>query len=172
MSQRQNWGGVVCKHSWCMCFLFCAHWCWCALLILYLQLYQLSLRAWFSFFFFNNNKNQHKTDHISPVFHSLHWLPILQRIQYKINILCHNCITCTASSYLCHRLQLYTPAHTLLSFWYQTFIVQELCESRGGRPGLSVLTSLMISVDVKQCWTMFMHWSQFVPDMLTDIWGH
>ena len=27
--------------------------------------------------------------------------------------------------------------------------VQELCESRGGRPGLSVLTSLMVSVDVK-----------------------
>ena len=28
-------------------------------------------------------------------------------------------------------------------------IVQELCESRGGRSGLSVLTSLQISVDVK-----------------------
>jgi len=30
-----------------------------------------------------------------------------------------------------------------------TVVVQELCESRGGRPGLSVLTSLMVSVDVK-----------------------
>jgi len=29
------------------------------------------------------------------------------------------------------------------------FIVQELCESRGGRPGLSVLTNLLVSVDVK-----------------------
>ena len=29
------------------------------------------------------------------------------------------------------------------------WIVQELCESRGGRPGLSVLTSLLVSVDVK-----------------------
>ena len=30
-------------------------------------------------------------------------------------------------------------------------IVQELClcESRGGRPGLSVLTSILVSVDVK-----------------------
>ena len=28
-------------------------------------------------------------------------------------------------------------------------IVQELCESRGGRPGLYVLTSLLVSVDVK-----------------------
>ena len=30
-----------------------------------------------------------------------------------------------------------------------SFIVQELCESRGGRPGLSVQTSLLVSVDVK-----------------------
>ena len=30
------------------------------------------------------------------------------------------------------------------------FRVQELRESRGGRPGLSVLTSLMVSVNVKQ----------------------
>ena len=28
-------------------------------------------------------------------------------------------------------------------------LVQELCESRSGRPGLSVLTSLLVSVDVK-----------------------
>ena len=31
----------------------------------------------------------------------------------------------------------------------EKIIVQELCESRGGRPGLSVLTSLLVSVDVK-----------------------
>ena len=33
--------------------------------------------------------------------------------------------------------------------WKLSDIVQELCESRGGRPGLSVLTSLLVSVDVK-----------------------
>ena len=33
---------------------------------------------------------------------------------------------------------------------YRRHIVQELCESRGGRPGLSVLTNLPVSVDVKQ----------------------
>ena len=31
----------------------------------------------------------------------------------------------------------------------ERLIVQERCESRGGRPGLSVLTSLLVSVDVK-----------------------
>ena len=30
------------------------------------------------------------------------------------------------------------------------FRVQELCESPSGHPGLSILTSLMVSVDVKQ----------------------
>ena len=53
-----------------------------------------------------------------------------------------------------------------------TFRVQELCESRGGRPGLSVLTILMVSVDVQQYWSMLTHWSQFVPNMSTDIRGH
>ena len=35
------------------------------------------------------------------------------------------------------------------SFYVDGHIVQELCESRGGCPGLSVLTSLLVSVDVK-----------------------
>ena len=35
--------------------------------------------------------------------------------------------------------------------WYGgTTRVQELCESRGGRPGLSVLMSLTVFVNVKQ----------------------
>ena len=54
---------------------------------------------------------------------------------------------------------------------YGSVRVQELCESQGGRPGLSVLTSLTVSVDVKQHWTVLRHWSQFVPNMSTDIRG-
>ena len=40
---------------------------------------------------------------------------------------------------------------------------------RGGRPGLSVLTSLLVSVDVKIYSTVLRHWSQLVPNMSTDI---
>ena len=39
--------------------------------------------------------------------------------------------------------------HVYLLTKNTTVIVQVLCESRGGRPGLSVLTSLLVSVDVK-----------------------
>ena len=42
-----------------------------------------------------------------------------------------------------------------------------LCESRGGRPGLPVLMSLMVSMAVKQHSTMHTHWSQFVPNIPT-----
>ena len=37
----------------------------------------------------------------------------------------------------------------MLAFFFIVTIVQELCESRGGHPGLSVLRSLLVSVDVK-----------------------
>ena len=33
---------------------------------------------------------------------------------------------------------------------FTDYIAQELCESRGGRPGLSVLTNLLASVDVRK----------------------
>ena len=52
---------------------------------------------------------------------------------------------------------------------YKDATVQELCESRGGRPGLSVLTSLLVSVDVKIYSTVLRHWSQLVPNMSTNI---
>ena len=56
-----------------------------------------------------------KTDHITPLFQFLHWLPIQQRIQYKINTLCYKCITGTAPSYLWDCLQLNTPFRALCS---------------------------------------------------------
>ena len=51
----------------------------------------------------------------------------------------------------------------------QVILVQELCESRGGRPGLSDIASLLVSVDVKLYSTMLQHWSQLVPNMSSDI---
>ena len=58
---------------------------------------------------------------------------------------------------------------SVLSLVSVTLLVQELRESRGGRPGLAVLTSLMVSVDVKQYGTILTRWSQLVPNMSTDI---
>ena len=41
----------------------------------------------------------------------------------------------------------YIYKHRVDKFFFTA--AQELCESRGSRPGLSVLTSLLVSVDVK-----------------------
>ena len=56
-------------------------------------------------------------------------------------------------------------------FTYLGFcLVEKLCESRGGSPGLSVLTSLLVSVDVKNYYcTVLRHWSQLVPNTSADI---
>ena len=56
-----------------------------------------------------------RTGNVIPLFQLLHWLPIQQRIPYKINTLCYKCITGTAPSYLCECLQLYTLSRTLRS---------------------------------------------------------
>ena len=57
-----------------------------------------------------------------------------------------------------------------------TIIVQELCESRRGRPGLSMLTSLLVSVDVIEATlnhaasaALVSHSGSVVPNMSTDI---
>ena len=57
-----------------------------------------------------------------------------------------------------------TVATKLLSRQNYVSTINLSWESRGGRPGLSVLTSLMVSVDVKQYWTMLTHLSQLVPN--------
>ena len=60
---------------------------------------------------------------------------------------------CAIMCLQCLKKQVVADAHRFkrpVITWRQTVRVQELCESRGGLPGLPVLMSLMVSVDVKQ----------------------
>ena len=66
--------------------------------------------------------------------------PILSCVNYVLysqNASVCRCLCTHAYAYICTQNSLYRLK------------VQELCESRGGRPGLSVLLSLLVSVDVK-----------------------
>ena len=58
----------------------------------------------------------------------------------------------TAQSSLCRvvRERLLPLSVLVTAKWVVSCTPITLCESRGGRPGLSVLTSLMVSVEVKQ----------------------
>ena len=56
-----------------------------------------------------------KYDHITPLLCSLHWLPVQQRISYKIACLCFKSIESSCPEYLTDLLHLYTPSRTLRS---------------------------------------------------------
>ncbi|TKS65387.1 hypothetical protein D9C73_028345 [Collichthys lucidus] len=56
-----------------------------------------------------------KSEHITPILHSLHWLPISTRIKYKISLLTHQCIYGNAPTYLKDLLIPQTPTRSLRS---------------------------------------------------------
>ena len=56
-----------------------------------------------------------KSDHISPLLSSLHWLPISKRIEYKLCLLCFKCLNNLAPVYLSDLLHVYTPSRSLRS---------------------------------------------------------
>jgi hypothetical protein len=56
-----------------------------------------------------------KRDHITPLLHSLHWLPVQARIEYKLSVLCHNFFSDSCPSYLADLLSVYSPSRTLRS---------------------------------------------------------
>ena len=41
-----------------------------------------------------------RTDHITPILRSLRWLPVRQRIKFKLAMLVHNCLNDRAPKYL------------------------------------------------------------------------
>ena len=56
-----------------------------------------------------------KCTHVSPLLTKLHWLPIAQRIDYKISSLCYDVASDTAPLYLSDLLRLYVPSRSLRS---------------------------------------------------------
>ena len=53
--------------------------------------------------------------HISPVLFALHWLPIRQRIKFKLLVLVYRCLHQLAPAYLSDLIIPYTPARSLRS---------------------------------------------------------
>ena len=55
-----------------------------------------------------------RTDHITPVLADLHWLPIEQRLKYKICLMVFKIMHDKAPSYLTELVQPYVPGHSRL----------------------------------------------------------
>ena len=56
-----------------------------------------------------------KRDSAKPLLYNLHWLPVKERITYKIALLCFKCINRTAPHYLQDAVSLYCPNRPLRS---------------------------------------------------------
>ena len=75
-----------------------------------------------------------KYDHITPVLEGLHWLPLKQRIIFKIVTLTYRCLHGLAPSYLAELLVPYTPERSLRSSdSYQLKVPRSKTKSFGDR---------------------------------------
>ena len=63
-----------------------------------------------------------KSDHITPILHSLRWLPVAARIQYKVSSLCYSSLSDSGPEYLSRVLRIYTPSRQLRSSSYNRFV--------------------------------------------------
>ena len=64
-----------------------------------------------------------KYDNVTPLLYELHWLPIKQRIDFKICVMCYKAINNMAPGYLCDTIDRYVPARTLRSSSDTTMLV-------------------------------------------------
>ena len=53
--------------------------------------------------------------HLTPLLEKLHWLPISERIKYKVACMCFSAINGSGPAYLSELLHVYTLSHTLCS---------------------------------------------------------
>ena len=71
--------------------------------------------------------------HISPILQKLHWLPINQRITYKIAVLCFKTINFKQPTYLLDLLTLYQPTRTLRSSDKNLLSIPNIKSAQGRR---------------------------------------
>ena len=74
-------------------------------------------------------------DPISPILHSLHWLPVEKRVMFKILIMCFKALNNLSPSYITELVNQHTPARTLRSSSQCLLSVQPVkTHTYGNRP--------------------------------------
>ena len=91
-----------------------------------------------------------RSDHITPVLRRLHWLPISQRIEFKIALTTYKLISVHEPSYLHQLLQPYLPSRNLRSADKNLLVVPNIKSATGRRSfsfaGPTVWNSLPLSL--------------------------
>ena len=71
-----------------------------------------------------------KFEHVTPLLHTLHWLPISNRIDYKLSTLSFAVVSGSAPSYLSDLIHLYTPSRPLRSSSDTRLLQQPLVKTK------------------------------------------
>ncbi len=79
-----------------------------------------------------------KYEHITPVLKSLHWLPVCQRIDFKILLFVYKSLHNLAPVYLSELLHLYTPSRSLRSRDQALLVVPRVRLKRRGERAFAV----------------------------------
>ncbi len=69
--------------------------------------------------------NEPKRAHVTPLFISLHWLPVAARIKFKTLMLAYRTTTGSAPSYFHSLLQIYNPSRSLRSASERCLVVHQ-----------------------------------------------
>ena len=54
-------------------------------------------------------------EHVQPILKSLHWLPVAERVNFKVALLVHKCLHNQAPEYLSELIEKYVPTRCLRS---------------------------------------------------------
>ena len=72
-----------------------------------------------------------------PLLKSLHWLPVKERIVYKIAIITYNCVTTKTPSYLSDLLQIHMPSRNMRSSGNRTLVLHRCRTTTASRSFVS-----------------------------------
>lgn len=98
-----------------------------------------------------------RTEHVTPLLQELHWLPIKQRIQYKINLMTFKALHGFAPTYITELLDVYRPTRALRSSSRGLLVEKRSTKKRTGDRAFSVCAPRLwnqLPTDIVNCSTL------------------
>ena len=112
-----------------------------------------------------------RCDHITPVLFSLHWLPIEQRIKFKILIMVYKSINAMAPVYLQELVKLYQPPRRLRSADHHLLEVPFSRSTKATSQAFSIVGPSLwnkIPLDIRSAWSLTVFKSKLKTYLFTS----
>ncbi len=82
-----------------------------------------------------------RREHVTPILHKLHWLPIPIRVKFKVLMICFKCMNNLAPKYLSDLLEPYTPGRSLRN--RQNTLTTKRSRSKAGDQCFSIFAPVL-----------------------------